>query len=105
MGTDTSAKRALPILVSFVVLLVGVVVTSLYLLVAFVSGDSAPLAQTGIVQAMFLTMFCVVPLAAGSIIVHIAKWRYANVVLAITIVAGLVSGGYFVVILDRLGYF
>ena len=99
------ARRAIPILASLVVLVVGLVVTSVYLLIALVSRDSAPLSQTGMVQAMILTMFCVVPLALGSIVVYIAKWRYARIVLAVTLVAGLVSVGYFVVILDRIGYF
>ena len=103
MGADSSARRGIPILASLVVLVVGLVVTSLYLLIGLVSGDSAPLMGTGMVEAMFLTFFCVVPLGLGSIVVHIAKWRYGNIILVITLVAGLVSAGYFLVVLDRIG--
>ena len=103
--TTSLASRVAPVLLSFVVVVGGLVVTSLYLLIGFLSGDSAPLSQTGMVQAMYLTFFCVVPLGVGSILVHIAKWRYANIILVITLVAGLVSAGYFVVFARSIGYF
>lgn len=99
-------RRALPILALIVVLLWCVVVTLLYFLAIFVSpGSGAAIAQTGILEALGFTMLCVAPLAMVSIPLQIGQWRLARFFLAASLLAGLGSVGFFIVILDRFGYF
>jgi uncharacterized membrane protein len=95
--------RAGPFILSSIVLLGNLVATALYVLIVFVTPDSAALAGSRIEEAFFIALFCATPLSVGSLIAHIARWRHARMVLLLTVLLGLVSGGYFMILFG--GYF
>ena len=107
MRNNSSAKRTVPILLSYVILLVNVVATafySLFLLAVMLFPDST--GGDEMLPPLFVAGFCATPLSLGSIVVHIARWRYARPVFVLTLLVGLPSGGYFIYLLARyIGHF
>ncbi len=104
MQKNSSASSAVSILLSSVILLGNIVALILYFLFlwyAFIAADSPDVADS-VLRALFVTLFCATPLAGSSLIAQIARWRQARHLLVLTLIAGLVSGGYFVTLLLRL---
>jgi hypothetical protein len=107
MRSSSSVSRAVPILLSSVVLLVNVVATilySLFLLAVMTFPDST--AGNELLPPLFVAGLCATPLSLGSIVVRIARWRFARIVFVLTLLVGLPSAGYFIYLLARyIGHF